>query len=80
MINKPERISPVMGTQFSIARFYGVIKFNGEHYIYNPLKDELVRMDVHTKEQKARHVEAKKARAEAKARKKESKESEASLF
>lgn len=33
-------------TQFSIARFYGAIKYNGEWYTYAPNTDELIRDDV----------------------------------
>lgn len=33
-------------TQFSIARYYGSIKFNGDFYIYRPDVDELIRDDV----------------------------------
>ena len=33
-------------SQFSIARFYGGIRFNGEHYTYLPGADQLVRDDV----------------------------------
>ena len=33
-------------TQFSIARFYGGIKFNGETFTYLPDTDELIRDDV----------------------------------
>jgi hypothetical protein len=42
----PYMIRYVTQTQFSIARYYGGIKFNGEHYTYFPDTDELVRDDV----------------------------------
>lgn len=42
----PYGIKGVSQTQFSIARHYGAIKFNGETYTYFPDADELVRDDV----------------------------------
>lgn len=39
-------ICGVSGSQFSIARFYGSIKFNGEMFTYLPDTDELIRDDV----------------------------------
>ncbi len=39
-------ICGVSNSQFSIARFYGGIKYNGETYTYDPTSDELVRNDV----------------------------------
>jgi hypothetical protein len=42
----PYGIAGVSHTQFSIARFSGAIKFNGENYTYFPDTDELVRDDV----------------------------------
>lgn len=42
----PFGIVGVTRTQFSIARFYGSIKFNGEMYTYFPDSDELIRDDV----------------------------------
>jgi hypothetical protein len=42
----PYGISPVKGTQFSIARHYGGIKYNGDSYSYFYETDELVRDDV----------------------------------
>lgn len=42
----PYGITNVRETQFSIARFYGAITFNGEHYTYFPDSDELIRDDV----------------------------------
>ena len=42
----PYVIAPVIGTQFSIARHTMAIKFNGDHYLYVPPTDELVRDDV----------------------------------
>ena len=42
----PYGITNVRMTQFSIARHYGAIKFNGDTFIYFPDTDELVRDDV----------------------------------
>lgn len=42
----PYGITNVSVTQFSIARHYGGIKFNGEEYTYLPHTDELIRNDV----------------------------------
>jgi len=42
----PFAIQWVSQTQFSIARHYGGIKFNGFGYIYFPEHDELIRDDV----------------------------------
>ena len=42
----PFGIRGVSCSQFSVARFYGMIKYNGETYIYNPVTDELIRSDV----------------------------------
>jgi hypothetical protein len=33
-------------SQFSIARYYGGINFNGQHFVYNPDDDSLIRADV----------------------------------
>lgn len=42
----PFGISPVRRTQFSVARFYGGVTFQGESYTYFPKTDELIRNDV----------------------------------
>jgi hypothetical protein len=42
----PFGITNVRMTQFSIARFYGGIKFNGDAFTYLPDTDELIRDDV----------------------------------
>ena len=42
----PFGIQGVSMGQFSIARHYGGIEFNGERYTYFPETDELVRNDV----------------------------------
>lgn len=46
MSEKPERFYHVSKTQLSIARYYGGCRVQGEHYIYDAAKDELVRADV----------------------------------
>ena len=42
----PYGITNVSMTQFSVARYYGGMNFNGSFYIYNPPTDELIREDV----------------------------------
>jgi hypothetical protein len=42
----PFGIRNVSMTQFSVARYYGGIDWNGERYTYFPDTDELVRDDV----------------------------------
>lgn len=42
----PYGITHVCQTQFSIARFCGAIKYNGDTFIYFPDTDELIREDV----------------------------------
>lgn len=42
----PFGITNVSMTQFSIARYSGLIKYNGDTFIYLPDTDELVRDDV----------------------------------
>ena len=42
----PMLIRYVSQTQFSIARHYGSMKFNGHTYRYEPATDELIRVDV----------------------------------
>ena len=42
----PYVIQGVSQTQFSIARYYGSVRFNGYSYVYVPPTDELIRMDV----------------------------------
>lgn len=37
MTKAPEEIHWVRSTQLSIARFYGGCKFNGHHYVYQPV-------------------------------------------
>jgi hypothetical protein len=54
----PFGITNVTQTQFSIARYYGGINFNGSMYIYYPDTDELIREDVmkwRAKELKKKH-------------------------
>jgi hypothetical protein len=42
----PYGITNVSMTQFSVARYYGGMNFNGSLYIYNHTTDELIRKDV----------------------------------
>ena len=42
----PYGMTNVSMTQFSVARHYGGIIFNGERYTYLPRTDELIRDDV----------------------------------
>lgn len=60
----PFGIANVSHTQFSIARYYGMINFNGYRYIYYPDTDELIREDVmryKAKQLKAKHNKIEKA-------------------
>ena len=45
----PEEIHGVSQSQFSIARHYGGITFNGTPYIYDPVRDVLIRGDLFTR-------------------------------
>jgi hypothetical protein len=54
----PFGVTNVSMTQLSIARYYGMINFNGYKYIYYPDTDELIRDDVmkwKAKQLKAKH-------------------------
>ena len=42
----PFLICGVSQTQFSVARYYGGAKYNGQQYTYMPTTDELIRDDV----------------------------------
>ena len=42
----PFMISGVSITQFSVARYYGGMSYNGASYLYLPETDELIRDDV----------------------------------
>ena len=64
-IEPPEEIFHVGMSQFSIARYYGGIRFNGREYVYDPSRDALVRDDV----VRARAKDARAAKADAKAAK-----------
>ena len=64
-MSHPDEIHGVSQSQFSVARHYGGITFNGAHYTYIPHEDKLVRDDI----LKARAKAAKDAKkAEKKAR------------
>ncbi len=55
----PFGIEGVSTSQFSIARYYGGIRFNGERYTYFSDTDELVRDDVlmwQKKQRKQKHT------------------------
>ena len=73
----PERIYHVTGSQFSVARYYGGCRFQGEHYHYDAENDSLVRRDVWDKELKA---DKEKARRLAKAEKEKWEKLQASLL
>ena len=65
----PFGITNVSHTQFSIARYYGAINFNGFKYIYYPDTDELIREDVmrwKAKQLKAKHNKNEKTQEEMK--------------
>ena len=62
----PFGITNVTQTQFSIARYYGGINFNGSMYIYYSDTDELIREDVmkwKAKQLKAKQLKAKQLKA-----------------
>lgn len=40
---QPDKIFNVSQSQFSIARFYGGINWNGAFYVYDPTEDSLTR-------------------------------------
>jgi len=42
----PFAVRGVSDTMFSIARYYGGLKYNGQHYTYFADTDELIRDDV----------------------------------
>ncbi len=42
----PFAIQGVSRTQLSVSRHYGGCTYNGAHYVYNPVTDELIREDV----------------------------------
>ena len=62
----PERIYGVSRTQFSIARHFGGIAFNGKHYTYIASDDMLIRDDVLRREKKAMKDLEKQKREQAK--------------
>ena len=67
----PEEIHYVSKTIFSIARYYGGCQAYGHHYyVYDPIRDVLVREDV----LKAKAKEAKAKTREEKVREKEKQE------
>ena len=57
----PFMIRHVSKTQFSIARYYGGVSFNGQNYAYLPATDELIRYDVAKWLAKRRREERKSA-------------------
>lgn len=65
----PEEIHNVSMGFFSIARYYGGIKFQGVYYAYDPTRDVLVRDDVLKARAKAER-EKKKAKKAAKGKNK----------
>lgn len=56
----PYAIKHVSQSQFSIARHYGGMKFNGQSYTYFPPGDELIRDDVVKLVEKTRRAKKKK--------------------
>ena len=48
----PEKIHNVSNSYFSIARYYGSVKFNGKNYIYDEAEDTLIREDIFIAERK----------------------------
>lgn len=64
--NTPYLIRGVSQTQFSIARYYGGMKYNGDSYTYCQLTDECIRDDVRAKIMKDRRAAEKAAKLKAK--------------
>jgi hypothetical protein len=65
----PFGVTNVLYTQLSIARYCGMINFNGYRYIYYPDTDELIREDVmrwKAKQLKAKHKKIEKTQEEMK--------------
>ncbi len=60
----PFAIQGVSRTQLSVARHYMGCTYNGAHYVYNPVTDELIREDVLKWIGKRRDEERKAARRE----------------
>lgn len=61
----PYAITGVTYTQFSVARHYGGMKYNGDSYTYIPTEDVLVRDDVIKCLTKMRKRKAKEAKEKA---------------
>lgn len=57
----PYAIMNVLQTQFSIARHYGGITYNGDGYVYLPEHDQLIRDDVFKLVMKLRKAAKKRA-------------------
>lgn len=49
-MNTPDIIYNVSQTQFSIAKHYGGIEFNGSKYLYNHKDDTLVKVKTNKKQ------------------------------
>ncbi len=64
----PEEIHHVSQTQLSIARYYGGAKVFGVDYVYDPLRDVLIREDVLRARGKAEREAKRKAKTERAAR------------
>ena len=60
----PEKITNVMQSQFSIARYSGGCIYNGKYYVYDPEQDMLIRDDVFKKEKSDRKRSIKKIESE----------------
>lgn len=64
----PEEIHNVSNSQLSIARHYGGINYNGQHYHYDASQDVLIRQDIWLARMKAARADGKAARAAEKAK------------
>ena len=63
-MESPEEIYRVSQSQFSIARHYGGVQFNGKYYVYDPARDVLIRRDVLAAREKAAREEKSRTEAE----------------
>ena len=71
-LDAPDEIHGVRRGFFSISRYYGGCIFQGYQYIYDPMRDVLIRADVvkqrASEAQQAKTEAKKKAKADAKSR------------
>lgn len=59
----PAEIHNVSNSQLSVARYYGGINYNGQHYHYDASQDALIRQDIWFARMQKAHADGKAARA-----------------